>query len=188
MSRLNAGAFEFVPGKAFRIPPPAQQPSPPLKPVERPEQTEAPAPAPTISLNIGGSKPPSAPSQAPSTPSSAPSPTPAPSAKAPSKPAATASSSASTPAKTSGISSPALAPASTSRTFTLEKAKTDTAAIAQEVQNAADEAVLQDLFGDGQCSTPSLLSVDLIILLYSQRASKYCLCWSCRCRQEHNGG
>ena len=155
MSKLNAGAFEFVPGNAFRIPPPQQQPTPPpLQPVERPEQTEAPAPAPTISLNIGGPKPQPVPSPAPSAPP--PAPAPATSAKAAPKPATSASSGgsgASTPVKASAVSSPAPA-APASRTFTLAKAKNDTAAIAQEVQNAADEAVLQELFGDRKSSFP----------------------------------
>ncbi|KAA1477307.1 hypothetical protein DENSPDRAFT_844523 [Dentipellis sp. KUC8613] len=151
MSKLNAGAFEFVPGRAFRVPQPAQQPAqPPLQPVERVE-TEAPAPAPTISLNIGGSKPtpPPAPAAAPA-PTSAPAPAPAPAQAAPKAPTKTtanvssAAASSAPSARTSGASSPAPA----SKTFTLEKAKTDTAAIAQEVQNVADEAVLQDLFGD----------------------------------------
>ncbi|ETW76653.1 hypothetical protein HETIRDRAFT_389700 [Heterobasidion irregulare TC 32-1] len=148
MSKLNAGAFEFVPGNAFRIPPSQQQPTPPpLQPVERPEQTEAPVPAPTISLNIGGPKPQPVPSPAPSAPPPAPAPATAAFAKAAPKPATSTSSGgsgASTPVKTSAVSSPAPA----SRTFTLAKAKNDTAAIAQEVQNAADEAVLQELFGD----------------------------------------
>ncbi|KAJ7498955.1 P-loop containing nucleoside triphosphate hydrolase protein [Mycena latifolia] len=54
MSKLNAAAFEFVPGRGFVVPQPAP---PPPEPLERPEQTEAPRPPPTISLNIGGPKP-----------------------------------------------------------------------------------------------------------------------------------
>ncbi|KII94840.1 hypothetical protein PLICRDRAFT_169555 [Plicaturopsis crispa FD-325 SS-3] len=133
MSRLNAGAFEFVPGKGFGLPPqaPPSEPLPP--PVERPPQTEAPPPAPTISLNIGGSKPTPAPTPAPVT-------TPAPADEpAPAKPASVAA------AKASSKSS---SPAPPSKTFSTEKSKTNISAVAQEVHAAADEAVLEDLYGD----------------------------------------
>ncbi|KAK0190772.1 P-loop containing nucleoside triphosphate hydrolase protein [Armillaria mellea] len=125
MSRLNAGAFEFVPGRAFGAPPPVQQPPPP-PPVERPEQLEAPRPPPTISLNIGGSRP-------------SPSPSPAPPAakRVQEKPK---ESPPATP-------KPKNDPAPPSKTFTLEKAKTDTTAIAQEVKAVADQTVLDDLYG-----------------------------------------
>ncbi|KAI0057136.1 hypothetical protein BV25DRAFT_1831505 [Artomyces pyxidatus] len=144
MSRLNAGAFEFVPGRGFKIP--EQPPQPALQPVERPEQVEAPAPPPTISLNIGGSKaaapPAAAPAPAPATAPILPQTQTQTQPKAPAKTVASSSAAASTPG--SGASSPAPA----SRAFTLDRAKTDTAAIAQEVQAVADQAVLQDLFGD----------------------------------------
>ncbi|KAJ7068240.1 eukaryotic polypeptide chain release factor 3 [Mycena amicta] len=65
MSKLNASAFAFVPGRGFAPPPP---------PVERPEQVEAPPPPPTISLNIGGPKPAPAPAPAPPAPAAAPTP------------------------------------------------------------------------------------------------------------------
>ncbi|KAJ6539321.1 eukaryotic polypeptide chain release factor 3 [Mycena capillaripes] len=117
MSKLNAGAFEFVPGRGFTVPQP-QQPPPP--PIERPEQTEAPRPPPTISLNIGGPKPtPAAPP-----PAVAPAPAPAP---------AVAHSSV---------------PSAPSKTFSTERSKTDTTAIVQEVRTVADDAVLEDLYGD----------------------------------------
>ncbi|SJL02172.1 related to Eukaryotic peptide chain release factor GTP-binding subunit [Armillaria ostoyae] len=125
MSRLNAGAFEFVPGKAFGAPPPAQQPPPP-PPVERPEQLEAPRPPPTISLNIGGSRPSPSPSPAP------------PAAKR------TQEKPKETPPATP---KPKNDPAPPSKTFTLEKAKTDTTAIAQEVKAVADQTILDDLYG-----------------------------------------
>ncbi|KAI0723135.1 eukaryotic polypeptide chain release factor 3 [Earliella scabrosa] len=156
MSKLNANAFSFVPGQAFRVPP--QQPAqPPPPPVERPPQTEAPAPPPTISLNIGGSKP--APAPAPSQPATislniggskpAPAPAPAPSAPAPAKPAK--ADGASHPPKPAAPSPAPPAPSTTassnSKSFTLERAKTDTASVAQDVHNAADEEVLKDLFG-----------------------------------------
>jgi len=134
MNRLNAGAYEFVPGRAFIPPQPPQQPLPP--PIERPEATEAPRPAPTISLNIGGSKPPPPPAAATPPPAAAVKPAdavPAPAAPAPTTPAAV---------KVKADSAP-------SKTFSMEKAKMDTAAIAQEVQTAADRAVLEDLYG--QC-------------------------------------
>lgn len=105
MSKLNAGAFEFVPGRPF-IPQHSQQ-----------QQSESSAPAPTISLNIGSSKPADGPAKPPSV-------------SAPSKP-----------------KSESPAPHATSKTFSLEKAKTDTLAVALEVQEAADQAVLDDLFG-----------------------------------------
>lgn len=122
MSRLNAGAFEFVPGRGFSIP--TKQPSQPQPPpLERPEQTDAPPPPPTISLNIGGSRP---------TPPSENVPPPKPAAIA--QPAAPAST-------------PALVP---NKVFSTEKAKTDTSAIAKEVQSVADAAVLEDLYGDSK--------------------------------------
>ncbi|KAJ7744467.1 eukaryotic polypeptide chain release factor 3 [Mycena maculata] len=122
MSKLNAGAFEFVPGRGFVAPQPA---APPAAPLERPEQTEAPRPPPTISLNIGGSKP--APPSAPVVPAAAP-----PQA-APPPPVAVVSA----------------APATT-KTFSTEKAKTDTSAIVQEVRTVADDSVLEDLYGDAK--------------------------------------
>ncbi|KAK7061700.1 eukaryotic polypeptide chain release factor 3 [Favolaschia claudopus] len=121
MSKLNASAFEFVPGRGFVAP--QQPPQPPPAPLERPEQTEAPRPPPTISLNIGGAKP--------TPPAPAPAPAPSASAAAP----------APSVVKTS-------APAAPSKTFSTEKSKNDTNAIAQEVRNAADDAVLEDLYGD----------------------------------------
>ncbi|KZP32925.1 hypothetical protein FIBSPDRAFT_907125 [Athelia psychrophila] len=134
--RLNAGAYEFVPGKGFvasatpDVPPPA--------PLERPEQTVAPPPPPTISLNIGGSKP---------NPPVAPTPSPTPVPAAAPSPAATPSAPAAT---STNPSPPKQAPATPapSKTFTTEKAKNDTLAIAREVQTAANATVLQDLYGD----------------------------------------
>jgi peptide chain release factor subunit 3 len=126
MSRLNAGAYEFVPGKSFGAPPappPAQPPPPPL---ERPQQTEAPPPPPTIKLNIGGSKP---------TPATTPS-----------------QGSAAAPAVIASSNAPSHTPLSApSKVFSTEKAKTDTSAIAREVQAVADASVLQDLYGDSKC-------------------------------------
>ncbi|KAG1892494.1 P-loop containing nucleoside triphosphate hydrolase protein [Suillus subluteus] len=133
MSKLNAGAFEFVPGRAFVLPQKSQAP-PSKPPLERPLQTEAPPPAPTITLNIGGSNPPAAPKPAP-----APVPAPAPQSKSamlPSVSASTAPSQSSSPVP------------STNKVFSTERAKTDTTSIAKEVQAVADQEVLQDLFGD----------------------------------------
>lgn len=133
MSKLNAGAFEFVPGKGFGAPRAPPLPPPP-EPVDRPQQTEAPPPAPTITLNIGGSKPNPTPPRVPSSqPSAAVTPT--------SKPPAVSS-------QTSSQVPNATAPLS--KTFTTAKAKTDTVAIAQEVHAVADQAVVKDLFGDGE--------------------------------------
>ncbi|RPD67335.1 eukaryotic polypeptide chain release factor 3 [Lentinus tigrinus ALCF2SS1-7] len=151
MSKLNANAFSFVPGQAFRVP--QQQPAqPPPAPLERPPQTEAPAPPPTISLNIGGSKPAPPASTAPSQTATvslniggskpAPSPAPAPSAPTPAKADAPP---AAEPAKPAAASTPT--PSASSKSFTLERAKTDAATIAQDVRNAVDEEVLKDLYG-----------------------------------------
>ncbi|KAJ7095352.1 eukaryotic polypeptide chain release factor 3 [Mycena belliarum] len=83
MSKLNAAAFEFVPGRGF-VPSQAQPPPPPPAPLERPEQTEPPRPPPTISLNIGGA--PAPPPVAAVAPAPAPAaPAPASSVPAPSK-------------------------------------------------------------------------------------------------------
>jgi len=119
MSRLNAGAYEFVPGRGFVAPQP--KPTPPPEPVDRPEQTEAPAPPPTISLSIGPKITPSAPIP----PTQAVTPKPAVHKVVPKS------------------DSPA-----PSKTFSTEKAKTDTAAVAQEVQTVADQSILEDLYGD----------------------------------------
>ncbi|KAF8897507.1 P-loop containing nucleoside triphosphate hydrolase protein [Infundibulicybe gibba] len=126
MSKLNAGAFAFVPGRGVIIPQQATQPPPP--PIERPEQTEAPPPPPTISLNIGGAKP-----TPPSTPAAAPPPVVQPIIPKPPAPVATAKP----------IDNTAL-----NKVFTAGKAQTDTSAIAQEVQAVADQSILEDLYGD----------------------------------------
>ncbi|KAI0347123.1 eukaryotic polypeptide chain release factor 3 [Trametopsis cervina] len=148
MSRLNANAYSFVPGQGFRPPQvPAQPATPPPPPIERPEQAEAPRPPPTISLNIGGAKP--APPAAPA-PAPAPAAVPAPSVPAPvsaAPPLATVPES-SVP-DSSNTPAPAASSGKTSKsTFTLERAKTDTTAIAEEVQAAVDEATLKDLYGN----------------------------------------
>ncbi|KAI0353494.1 eukaryotic polypeptide chain release factor 3 [Trametes cingulata] len=168
MSKLNANAFSFVPGQAFRVPQqqqqqPPQAAQPPPQPIERPPQTEAPAPPPTITLNIGGSKPSPKPSSRPPSPPPTISlniggskPTPPPSANAPSPapapaPAASkASASAASSAQPSSKASPAPANAAPSKTLTLERAKMDTAAVAQEVKNAVDEDTLKDLYGQAK--------------------------------------
>ncbi|KAI9449881.1 eukaryotic polypeptide chain release factor 3 [Russula earlei] len=154
MSKLNAAAFEFVPGKRFS--PTSAQQQPPQPAFVRNEENESPpVPPPTISLNIGAAKPPQAvpppaarDSEQPAhTPSAAP-----PRAAKPQvqqvKAAAPSSSSPSTPSRTPGNASPAPASAPSSKTFTMGRAKTDTAAIAQEVATVADQQVLDDLFGD----------------------------------------
>ncbi|KAG9317663.1 P-loop containing nucleoside triphosphate hydrolase protein [Chiua virens] len=122
MSKLNAGAFEFVPGKPFSF---TQQQGPPQ----------------TISLNIGSSKPPPAPTSTPAPP--------APSASTPvptSKSTSAAASSAQPSPQVSHSSSPA--PPVSKKIFSTEKSKSDIAAVAREVQSAADDTVLKDLFGD----------------------------------------
>lgn len=115
MSKLNPSAYSFVPGQRLTLPQQA---------IERPEQTEPPPPAPTITLNIGNKQvPPPAPTISGPTPSK----------KAEENPKSTAIK------ITKGDVS--------AKTFTTEKAKSDTNAVAQEVKNAADRAVLEDLFG-----------------------------------------
>ncbi|KIY42912.1 hypothetical protein FISHEDRAFT_63099 [Fistulina hepatica ATCC 64428] len=136
MSKLNAGAFEFVPGRPFALPQQAQPASPPPPPIERPEPTEAPKPPPTISLNIGGSKPAPSPAVA-----SAPPPAVASTRTAGSQPG----SGRSTPKPKNDSPAPA---AASSKTFSTERAKTDTHVIAQEVKALADSEVLKDLYGE----------------------------------------
>ncbi|KAF8843138.1 hypothetical protein BDN67DRAFT_964780 [Paxillus ammoniavirescens] len=130
MSKLNAGAFEFVPGRPFA--PPQQFVQTPPAPVERPPQTAAPPPPSTVSINIGGSKPKAS--------------IPAPPAASPAAafPSTLVTPEPSRPASHS--SSPA--PPVSKKIFSTEKSKTDTSAIAREVQAAADQEVLKDLFGD----------------------------------------
>jgi len=135
MSKLNPGAFEFVPGKGFVAPQPPAQPPPP--PTERPEQTEPPRPAPTISLNIGGSKP---------TPPAAAAPVSQSQIKV-EVVAKTTPASAHAPAVATSTTSKPNTPAPPSKTFTTQKAKTDTNAIAQELKAVADQTVLDDLYG-----------------------------------------
>ena len=138
MSRLNAGAFEFVPGRAFQVPQSSAPSQPPLQPIERPEKTEAPPPPPTLSLNIGGSKPP------PKT-----DPIPAPQAQnTPAQP--TPSEAPKVSAPTSAPKAAAAGPTAASKTFTTERSKNDATAIASDVQSAADHETLQDLYGDSQ--------------------------------------
>jgi len=160
MSKLNASAFEFVPGKRF-VPPAQQQPQQPQQPpfVRAEEPHAPPAPPPTISLNIGGAKPaPAAPPPASRdpVPAHAPSTAPPSSVKPQSQQAKATgpSSSSSTPSRTPGNASPAPASTPSSKTFTMGRAKTDTVAIAQEVAAVADQEVLDDLFGDSESSFP----------------------------------
>ena len=136
MSKLNPGAFSFVPGRGVVAPQPSQNQLPP--PLERPEQTEVPRPAPTISLNIGGAPPP--PTPAPLT-----SATPVDQLEKPSGPSRGSDVPSSLPSQTkkADIS----ASTKPSKTFTTERAKTDTNAIAQEVKAVADKEVLEDLYG-----------------------------------------
>ncbi|KAI0701824.1 P-loop containing nucleoside triphosphate hydrolase protein [Cytidiella melzeri] len=141
-NKLNANAFSFVPGQVFRAPAIAQPQAPPPPPLERPEQTEAPRPAPTISLNIGGAKPAPPPAAPTPVPSAAPPPA-QPVVSAPPPQAAADVTSKAEPATASGN-----AKSSGSATFTLERAKTDTTAIAREVQAAVDEETLKDLYGN----------------------------------------
>lgn len=138
MSKLNPTAFSFVPGQRFASPQKQpQQPPPP--PIERPEQTEIPLPPPTISLNIGGTSAPPGSSQIQSTHKSPP-------------PVSQTVVGEAKSASLKPLKTESLAP---SKTFSLEKAKTDTNAIAQEVKTVADQAVVQDLYGNGPYSIRS---------------------------------
>lgn len=167
MSGLNPGAFEFVPGQAFRIPrPAAQAPPPPAQPIERPEQTEAPRPAPTISLNIGGARPPPAPAAAPTPPpAAAPVPTPvAPTQAHAPVPAVPAQS---VPAPDRETASPR---PKEKFNFTAEKAKTNVDAVLKDAQENVDEETLKDLYGDSAAVDPngtysSNLSMPLCLIL-----------------------
>jgi peptide chain release factor subunit 3 len=138
MSKLNAGAFSFVPGGRSFISPQASQSQPP-PPLERPEQIEVPRPAPTISLNIGG------------TPSSTPAPVTSVTLETkptkPSRPLQGSEESSNLPSQTKKTDIPVSTSTKPSKTFTTERAKTDTNAIAQEVKAVADRAVLEDLYG-----------------------------------------
>lgn len=151
MSGLNYKATEFVPGQFKYTPPVAAIPRPP-EPVARAELETAPPPAPTITLNIGGSKPaqpPPAsedvsvnPSSAASQPS-APSKPPAPSAQAAPKPKSTVASGTSTPTPQN-------------KTFTTERAKTDADKVLHDAKVAADQETLKDLFGDSAYAIQSI--------------------------------
>ena len=136
MSKLNPTAFSFVPGQRFTVPQQQQQ-QPPPPPIERPEQTEAPPPPPTISLNIGGTSTLSTPPQIQST-----------SQLPPSAVQAVVGEAKSGPQRP-----PKTEPSAPSKTFSLEKAKTDTNAIAQEVKAVADQAVVEDLYGNSSYHT-----------------------------------
>ncbi|KAF8192437.1 eukaryotic polypeptide chain release factor 3 [Pholiota molesta] len=131
MSRLNPGAFSFIPGRGFVPDVPSQPATPPPPPIERPEQAVAPRPAPTISLNIGGSSAP------PPQPAAVPPPAPAVVAKPVAEPPK--------PAAPKIVKADAGA---SSKTFSTEKAKTDTSAIAAEVKALADQSTLEDLYGN----------------------------------------
>src|ERR1700722_1252029 len=129
MNKLNPGAFEFIPGKGLRMPDQLPERSQvPLQPLERPEQTVAPVPPPTISLNIGGNK--TLPTSSLPSSSTPPGSTRFPAARIPSK--------SDSPAQTSVPSS---------KTFSTEKAKNDTAAVSSEAQAVVDQSVLEDLYG-----------------------------------------
>ena len=136
MSKLNAGAYSFVPGRSFIPSQPSQSQPPP--PLERQEQIEIPRPATTISLNIGGTPSPSAPAPVTSA-------TPVAQPAKPSRPLHGSEVSSNLPSQTKKTEIPV--PTKPSKTFTTERAKTDTNAIAQEVKAVADRAVLEDLYG-----------------------------------------
>lgn len=122
MSNLNPGAFEFVPGKGFALPQRVQRQDPP-------QPTPVPA---TVSINIGAQSPSVAAPNLQQTPSR------------PSQPVA-----AQQPAPKPKSSTVKPTTAGSSRTFTTDKAKSDTSSVAKEVKAVADDEVLKDLYGDG---------------------------------------
>ncbi|KAB5594287.1 Eukaryotic peptide chain release factor GTP-binding subunit [Ceratobasidium theobromae] len=150
MSGLNPGAFEFVPGQAFRFTrpgapatqPPADQQAQPPAPVERPERAEAPQPAPTISLNIGGSRP------------SAPAPAAAPAATQVQTPVPASAPKAAPP--TTKEKDPASARPKDKFNFTADKSKTTVDGVLQEQQALVDEDTLKDLYGDSAAVDPNV--------------------------------
>ena len=142
MSKLNAGAFEFVPGKAFKAP---TQPS--AEPAQQPVQPSLPSlgdPPQTITLNIGGPRPtPPATPPVSQQPELQQTPPPKPQSSTPKTSASPAPNTVTTKLP------PPSSNATSSKTYTLEKAKTDTTAIVNEVHTVADQDTLKDLFGDG---------------------------------------
>jgi len=140
-SRLNAGAFEFVPGRTLKTPN-----QPPPEPVSQPPlpSLDNLGPPQTISLNIGGSKP-TPPATPPVLQQPQPQQPPPPKSQISTpKPAASPA-----PTTTTAKLLPPGPNATSSKTFTLEKAKTDTTAIVNELHSVADQDTLKDLFGDG---------------------------------------
>ena len=134
MSGFNINAKEFVP--SFGKPPA----------FIREEATEAPRPPPTLS--IGKPTPPPQPAQTHEMEAPAvivPNPVVVPVASTP--PPAAAPKAA--PPKASAVPS---APTGT-KTFTTEKAKTDSNKVHDDVKAVADQETLKDLFGDSKFST-----------------------------------
>ncbi|KAM6495914.1 eukaryotic polypeptide chain release factor 3 [Amanita muscaria] len=127
MSKLNPGAFSFIPGKGFSLP----------QPTQRPEPSDPPAPPPTISLNI---RPQARVQETPSPPDPQPQ----------QKPLAQPSSSPAPPSKpkSSATTTVKAANAGSSKVFTADKSKSDTSTIVREVKTVADESILKDLYGD----------------------------------------
>ncbi|GJJ07600.1 hypothetical protein Clacol_001803 [Clathrus columnatus] len=139
MSKLNAQAFEFVPGKAFKYIPPQPTPqAPPSEPEATPTPTsaleEVSKPAAAISINIGSSKTTPNPQET----------------KAETAPAEKTTDLAPAPKPSESTTKP---PANANATATpksknlSDKPKTDTDTVAMEVQQLADSETLDDLFG-----------------------------------------
>ncbi|QRV76157.1 Elongation factor Tu GTP binding domain [Ceratobasidium sp. AG-Ba] len=143
MSGLNPGAFEFVPGQAFRLPrAAAPSATPPPAPLERPEPAEAPKPAPTISLNIGGARPPAPEATAP--------------AAAPAPVSSQAPESAAPVPKPAAAKEPATTRGKDKFDFTASKSKTNVDAVAEETKALVDEDTLKDLYGDSAAVDPNV--------------------------------
>jgi len=126
MSKLNPGAFSFVPGGRSIF---AQPEQPQLQPIERPEPTEAPKPPPTLTIGR------------------APAPAPAPVAVAA---PASASEPVSAPPAPKPASTVKISKAEGTKAFTAERAKTDVSAVARDVQAAADAEVIKELYGQSK--------------------------------------
>lgn len=120
MSRLNPGAFEFVPGRAFTTPKLPQSSNNHTENADLPRSS-------TISLNIGESKSSQQNASLSQIRSHA------------------TSTTATPPPQTSKPGTPT---PSSNKMFTTQKAKTDTNVIAEEVKAVADQSVLDDLYGN----------------------------------------
>ncbi|KAH7107967.1 eukaryotic polypeptide chain release factor 3 [Auriculariales sp. MPI-PUGE-AT-0066] len=139
--RLNANAFEFVPRFGAS---PGQAAAPPAAPIERPaEDAPAPPKPPTISLNIGGPKPaPAAAAAPPTVAAEAPQ-----AAQAKIAPTVAAAKSARPGTPDQPAKAAAATKSATGFNFSMDKAATDSDAVAKDVTAAVDQETLEELYG-----------------------------------------